>query len=130
MLRHRLFWPLALATALGCGAGETNGLAFEEWSFTGTWRGGFVDGNARLSAVLTLTEADSALTGSGAISGSGRECEVVVDGARNGEAVALELRCAPYAPIHYRGNRTGATRIEGRVFGSGLPLNRMELIKQ
>lgn len=130
MIRRSLF-PVAVAlAALGCGAGETSGPDATDWTFNGTWRGGFVDGNTSLSAVLTLTEQDTLLLGSGTISGSGVECEVVIDGARSGEAVALELTCAPYSPIHYRGSRTGATRIVGRVFGSGLPFNDMDLIKQ
>jgi hypothetical protein len=129
MLRPRCFSPLPLALALACGGG-TESLAFEEWSYTGTWRGGFAEGNAMLSAVLHLTEQDSILAGSGTISGSGIECDIAVDGARNGEQVALDLLCPPYAPIHYRGSRTGATRIDGSVFGSGLPRNAMKLVKQ
>lgn len=130
MIRRSLI-PTALAlAALACGAGETSGPDAKDWTFNGTWRGGFVDGTKSLSAVLTLTEQDSLLLGSGTISGSGVECNVVIDGARNGESVALDLTCAPYSPIHYRGNRTGATKIVGRVFGSGLPFNDMDLIKQ
>ena len=124
-------WPVAFVLLMaGCAAGETNGPDTSDWTFNGTWRGGFVDGNTSLSAVLSLHEQDTLLTGSGTISGSGIECNVAIDGARSGERVAFDLICAPYAPIHYRGNRTGATRIVGQVFGSGLPFSDMNLIKQ
>lgn len=121
---------LVLALLLGCSAGETSGPALKDWTFTGTWRGGFVNQSFTLSTVLHLTELDSALVGDGVISGSGLECGVNVDGSRNGEQVALDLTCPGYAPIRYRGARTGATRIEGVVSGSGLPQSAMALVKQ
>lgn len=126
--RPRVLIIALLLTA--CGAGESSGPEPGEWTFNGTWRGGFVQEGASLSAVLSLIEQDSVLTGSGTISGSGVECGVTIDGSRNGEQVAFDITCAPYAPIHYRGSRTGATKIVGQVFGSGLPRSDMNLIKQ
>lgn len=121
--------PLAVLLA-GCGAGATEGPAFTEWTLAGTWRGGFVDGSYSMSAVLTMTEQDTLIGGSGFISGSGLECGVTLDGARSGERVAIDIVCPGYLPIQFRGNRESGTRISGFVQGSGLPRNDMDLVKQ
>lgn len=121
---------VALLLLLGCEAGESAGPEFEDWTFTGTWRGGFIDGYIHMSAVFHLTEQDTVLAGTGHISGSGLQCEVAIDGYRQGEQVRLFINCPGYETIRYRGGREAATRISGYVLGSGIPPNDMDLIKQ
>lgn len=124
---------LAMLTGLSlaaCGSAGTEEPRVEDVTLTGTWRGGFDDGQYHLAAVLSVTEQDTVIGGSGFISGSGLECGVALEGARSGARIAIDLRCPGYLPIRFRGNRTSATRIAGYVQGSGLPRNDMDLVKQ
>jgi hypothetical protein len=96
----------------------------------GTWRGGAAGEGFMIQAVLRLAEQDTVIGGDGYISGSGLECAVGIEGARAGEQIKFDLTCPGYLPIRFRGDRTAASRIVGRIGGSGLPLLDMELLKQ
>ncbi len=126
-LRSR-WLPLVLTLAIACG-GESAGPEAAA-ILDGTWRGGAAGEGFAIQAVLQLAEEDTVIAGSGYISGSGLECSVLVEGARSGERIKFDLTCPGYLPIRFRGDRTGPTRLEGQVGGSGLPFLDMVLLKQ
>lgn len=121
---------LVLVLLAGCTSGGTEEAKIDGSSLDGTWRGGFTGETAFMSAVLTLTEQDTVIGGSGFISGSGIECEVTIDGRLRGERILFDMVCGTLPPIFFRGSRVSATRMTGTVAGSGIPPNNMRLDKQ
>lgn len=125
-LAQLLSWTLAIA---GCNAGGSTG-PDAEWSLNGTWRGGFADGAANMSAIFTMSEVDTLIIGTGYISGSGIECGVTLEGTISNDRIRMDIICPGYLPIRYRGNQSGARLISGYVLGSGIQQNDMDLTKQ
>jgi len=126
-LLGRACFPVALAFALACGGGDSNGPSKD---IDGAWKGGTSTQNFNLFVDINLVDAGGHISGGGTLSGS-FGCDIQVTGSRTNDRVNLAFTCPGYEPVNFSGHVSSTgNSIPGSISGSGFTGSGFDLIKQ